>query len=203
MSTISTLREVGIKSGISLLQNIGITAVYEKKYGALAAEIDGCRKLYFALQCIQHFQEKNGLPLTLSQHTVTSKITSSRKGILGDLEGRGFHIAKPGRLFEPDAPGVLVALFYKEKISEKNMPEWILIVTREHLLEYANKHAAKLLDAMVCKSGLKQAVFTRVNIHELYAETRAFWGTVRDMIVQRDRIDVILKYGLFPCRAVV
>ena len=203
MSTISTLREAGIKAGIALLQNIGIVAAYEKKFGALAAEIPGCGKLFFALQYVQHFHDKDDFPLTLSLHTVASKISGSRQGILGDFERRGYHIAKPGKLFEPDAPGVFLALFYKEIIAENTLPQWILIVTREQLLEYANRHAAKLLDSMVFKTGLKRAVFTRVNIHDLYAETRAFWGSVRDMIAQRDRIDVILKYGLFPCRAAV
>jgi len=204
MSGNSIAHVFAIRSGVEMLRRIGIDATMpdRRKKADIVAQVPGGHNLGFLVQCARNFHGLESFSLSVAKNCGVTRQNPTLGGMLGAFESLGYHIAKQGKIFEPNAPGVFMLLCYNGNVVSGAMPDKVLMTTRESLLRFVDRHSEELVSNIRVKASgqTKKSAFAMIGIRQLYAEERCFWGGMRDMLEQHAKIDIILKYSLFPCR---
>lgn len=110
-------------------------------------------------------------------------------------------VVKVGKYFQDNYLDAVIILFYNEKLDinkpkEENLPNKILIINKDNLLNYIVNNIDKLNIKLNDKNGLGDkhgSAFIPVNVKSLVKDTKCFYGSLEELKSQSKEIKKYLN----------
>ena len=190
---------------VDILKSLGINAKRNNlnHIGNVDILVDG--KVRIDIQYSQNFSKYGDLRVDfISAYSKdikgqeNSKITIFKKF----EETYGLKVDKVGKYFQDDYLDAVMVLFYDNKLNlqdkEKQMPNSIMIITKNDIMEYVSNNAEQLFKNIKFnnKEGLGDthgSAFLPIKVSDLEVKTNCFFGTIEKLKESSDEIKQYLS----------
>ena len=130
------------------------------------------------------------------QKTYFSK--NNKKNIFNEFEEKfNFTVQKKGKYFIDNYLDSVIVLFYKNHISYKQIPDYMMIINKTELLSYIENNFNKILQSGGIKLNDKiynkiddvhGSAFIPINVNDLYSKTNCFFGDLYELAKVKEQI---------------